>query len=95
MTNTVIPNRIDVNVWNANTYGNGEFEGVVVSGYQIRMGEQYPYTDTHQTLFSVQTDLSIQDHDDEWYEDGDESMPAEVKAIVDLQIAALSGKVDA
>ncbi len=86
-------NRIDVNVWNADTYGNGERSGVIVTGYPVRMGEQYPYTDTHEALFSVETDLA--GYDDEWWEQYDEDMPAEVKAIVDLQIAALSGKVEA
>ena len=83
--------RIDINVWNAESYGNGERTGIVVTGYPIRMGAQYPYTDTHEALFSVDTDLT--GYDDEWFEDGSDDMPAEVRAIVDLQIAALSAKV--
>ena len=88
-------NRIDINVWNATVYGDHPTaDCIVVTGYPIVMGPRYVHTDTDTVLFSVDTDLPVDEWDDAWYEVGTE-MPAEVKAIVDLQIAALSGKVGA
>ena len=70
---------LDINVWNADMYGDGEHSGVVVTAYPMEKLENGNWH-THQDLivFSASTDLDPDVWgDDEWYSLSDDTAPGE------------------
>lgn len=79
---------LDINVWNANMYGDGEKSGVVVTAYPMMKTEEGHWdTVTDLVVFSAETDLDEEDWEDDWFglsdDTGPADFPAEVRRIVD------------
>lgn len=79
---------LDINVWNADLYGDDDHTGVVVTAYPMNKTED-GYWDTALDLivFSIPTDLDPDDWDDDWFGYSDDTAPGEfpgdVRSIVE------------
>lgn len=71
---------IDIDVWDANVLGNGEKKGIVVTGYPMyRDADGLWDTNTSITLFSAETNLNPEDHDESaWYGLSDDTVPGDI-----------------
>ena len=69
---------LDINVWNADAYGDGEHTGVVVTAYPMMKNEEGHWdTATDLPIFTASTNLDPEDWDDDWFGYTDDTAPGE------------------
>lgn len=74
---------LDVNVWNADIYGDGTKSGVVITAYPMaKDADRFWDTDTSVYVFTVTTNLDPDDWDDDWFGYSDDTGPADFPADV-------------
>lgn len=74
---------LDINVWNADNYGDGTRSGVIVTAYPMTKDEEgFWDTNTRVHVFTVDTNLDPEDWDDDWFGYSDETAPGEFPADV-------------
>lgn len=69
---------LDINVWNADRYGDSEREGVIITVYPMTMQDGFWDTATDLIVFSTSTDLDPDDWDDDWFGYSDDTAPGEI-----------------
>jgi len=69
---------LDINVWNAASYGDGSRSGVVITAYPMYTDEDgFWSTDTSAHVFTADTNLDPGDWDDDWFGYSEDNTPAE------------------
>lgn len=85
---------LDINVWNADRYGDGEHSGVSVTAYPMMRNGEYWDTATNLPIFTASTNLDPEDWEDDWFGYSEDTapgeFPAEVRRIVENVLKEIS-----